>query len=693
MPAIFIIHEEIEVHGKSAPISGAVSFMDADIISGIISGELTALQGDMFVAGVTISLDGGMSVIDGHLQDSAENLIYIESDIQGLEGEVILIPLVVSGDLSVYSGNIIVSDENLVFVDTSLTGLFGELQQVQAALSNVLACVDGYISTLQGEYGVITKTLGAIEGDIHIIQDGDGDYSVNRLRSALEHFEGTIYAQNGSVEKDSFLIPLDGYISLLTEEKTIMSSFMMPFVGIMFDLPVEFDSQQPLYTASGYTVQASTVVQSSIGEFPALTESTASALDDLAFIISVEFFSTAAAEDSVLFTVKRALRSLLNALVSTVSTGEFAASGGSFTYYTDKLVNVLGVLLASEGEVSDELLYALKDRLKSELQAFSDLTALGEFTSVNLSEARIIHALSYTLPYTLSSSVEGSDQLNIGRLMRLVDQMRASGSAISIVEAAAALYTAEWVRDVISLRQGATLLSLVESTSQFFSDVISVIKLLGQSEVVDSTTSALFFLLGLNSDSDVEDTVSSQQEAVAKLLSQGHGALFMLALDDERYIGHVMNTNTDAFSYYKNVEFDALVWSYNDKALYGTKPDGVYVFDSSDDDEGEPIQAYVKTGVINFTSNQLKQMDVAYLGYAGGELRLQVVTTMGGKKQINTYKLLNKPALKTTEGIVKLSKGVRSAYWQFELQNIEGSDFEVDKMTLYPIHLSRSRNS
>jgi hypothetical protein len=39
--------------------------------------------------------------------------------------------------------------------------------------------------------------------------------------------------------------------------------------------------------------------------------------------------------------------------------------------------------------------------------------------------------------------------------------------------------------------------------------------------------------------------------------------------------------------------------------------------------------------------------------------------------------------------MVEVGQGLRSRYWQFELTNVDGGDFELDVLELYPLFLGR----
>jgi hypothetical protein len=70
-------------------------------------------------------------------------------------------------------------------------------------------------------------------------------------------------------------------------------------------------------------------------------------------------------------------------------------------------------------------------------------------------------------------------------------------------------------------------------------------------------------------------------------------------------------------------------------------------------------------------------------------LALKTIATDGGAKVERWYELREKPADEVRESRIKLGKGVKSRYWQFELVNVDGGEFEVDQLHLMPVMLSR----
>lgn len=149
---------------------------------------------------------------------------------------------------------------------------------------------------------------------------------------------------------------------------------------------------------------------------------------------------------------------------------------------------------------------------------------------------------------------------------------------------------------------------------------------------------------------------------------------------DDVIQGWVMNAASQGFSEYQNFPFNSLVEANG--RYYGMSADGLYLLEG-DDDAGEPIEAVVRTGLIDMGSHYLKGAHAAYVGYTStGQMVLKVVTTDQGQKTEWWYELNPATADEMRDGRVMLGRGLRARYWQFEIVNAAGADFDVDDVTL-----------
>ena len=158
-------------------------------------------------------------------------------------------------------------------------------------------------------------------------------------------------------------------------------------------------------------------------------------------------------------------------------------------------------------------------------------------------------------------------------------------------------------------------------------------------------------------------------------------------LGDDVYHGIVLSTEAAAFTEYTEYPFNSL-FTFKGKP-YGVADDGIYLLEGSDD-AGEPIEAAFKTKLTTMRQRALKDARGLYLGYTSdGELVLKVTTTRDGKKREDWYKAQYSGDADFRHNRMKIQRGLRSTYWQFEVANVDGADFEVEDVTILYEVLSR----
>lgn len=187
---------------------------------------------------------------------------------------------------------------------------------------------------------------------------------------------------------------------------------------------------------------------------------------------------------------------------------------------------------------------------------------------------------------------------------------------------------------------------------------------------------------------ELSDTLTmSEAQEFAQLLNGAINDGFIIGIgtiiSGENYTGWVMNANTDAVSRYVQYPFN----SFADLGTtqLGAMDDGIYEL-GGDTDEGVDINAAVLTGRDDFDESVMKRMLKAYLGLAtNGQMYL---TTITNENERRTY-LLDVNNTSVREAKIDLGRGVKSRYWQFEITNVAGSDFEIEAVEWYPVLLTR----
>lgn len=178
-------------------------------------------------------------------------------------------------------------------------------------------------------------------------------------------------------------------------------------------------------------------------------------------------------------------------------------------------------------------------------------------------------------------------------------------------------------------------------------------------------------------------------DAVGAQLTMGvavvDGITFVVFVDSagDVYEGWVLNADTNAVSQYEWGAFNS--FTKFDGAYYGATADGIYEL-TGDDDDGEAIEAFIMTGVSDMEIQFDKRVIRGYIGMrTDGTVLFKTVV---GNNVTRLYKLKS-----TNDAMMSrrlpLGRGVDSYYWQFGLENVNGADFELDGIRLYPVVMGR----
>jgi hypothetical protein len=150
------------------------------------------------------------------------------------------------------------------------------------------------------------------------------------------------------------------------------------------------------------------------------------------------------------------------------------------------------------------------------------------------------------------------------------------------------------------------------------------------------------------------------------------------------YVGWTMNTHNAGVTRYTQFPFHSL--GRLGVGYLGAAADGIYLF-AGEDDAGVAIPASFKLGVQGTEDGRLSLITQAYVS-ARADGQLELLATIDGGEEEYAY-----PLTPLVGGMhpnrVKLGRGLRSAYWQFGLRNVQGADFEVDVLDFVEHQLNR----
>lgn len=164
--------------------------------------------------------------------------------------------------------------------------------------------------------------------------------------------------------------------------------------------------------------------------------------------------------------------------------------------------------------------------------------------------------------------------------------------------------------------------------------------------------------------------------------------MVMLYADGESALGDfstfAMNVSRHGLTSYTNFAFNS--YAAFGEQIIAASSSGLFILGGSKDVTVD-ISAKARTGLSDFGSEFSKRVGSAYIGYrADGNAVLTVLTN---EDEVNLYSLEPRQYLQAHTSRVNLGKGVKGRYWQIEFANENGSDFELDQVTLVGAELRR----
>jgi len=190
----------------------------------------------------------------------------------------------------------------------------------------------------------------------------------------------------------------------------------------------------------------------------------------------------------------------------------------------------------------------------------------------------------------------------------------------------------------------------------------------------------------LSDTAEISDSIAVNW-AVIEALHDGVVFGGSLVLPDGVYTAMVLNTESLGVTEYTNYPFNS--FGRMGQTYLGATDSAIYALNGASDD-GTNIDAVIRSGMTNFGTNLYKRVPRAYLGYTSdGALIMKTLSTSGGVKTERWYELTPRTADAPTGARIKLGRGVKATYWQFELVNKSGADFDISSLQLFPMILNR----
>lgn len=300
-----------------------------------------------------------------------------------------------------------------------------------------------------------------------------------------------------------------------------------------------------------------------------------------------------------------------------------------------------------------------------------DLVSVGTF-------ADVVHMTWFLM---LQDAAATTDEAVAKRtqVAALLDGLLATGAIEGRLSAKAACATVAAIEDMVRAgwaKEAITQAAIVDGAT---ATLKILAPLLDSAHVADDATAGMRLSLVCADSVDVADDLAASMRMMGDL-SDGAMAYVTIRLGGSDYSGWAVNTDLGAATEHRNQQFDSIV-SFKGHH-YAAGPGGIVQITGKTDD-GEPIDAWVRTFLTDFGTQQFKRAPDIYLGLqSDGPMIVKAITRdpVTGVKTEDWYEIVQRQQGGPGTGRFKLGRGLKSIWWGLELRNVDGADFKINQI-------------
>lgn len=336
--------------------------------------------------------------------------------------------------------------------------------------------------------------------------------------------------------------------------------------------------------------------------------------------------------------------------------------------------------------LTNNLLFNLRESLSgvdavtNQAKLACNLTSAASFTDV-------IRAAWHMLLQDEAEALD-SAEYRIRKALALADALVASAVVDGKLTAYAACAVAATLEDSaragwsLNLADQGTLTDAVQNT------LTAMLSLAETATIADSAIGTLRLSLLCDENATVDDSLAANLRLNADLES---GAILYCSfrIGGEEYSGWAMNTDLWAVTQHSNQRFDSIL---SFKGFHYAAGPGGIVQITGDTDDGEDIDAHIRTFLTDFGTHKFKRAPDIFVGLATDGRMLVKARTRDPNTGVLTedwYELVTKQGAGEAQGRAKVGRGLKSTWWGMTLQNIDGADFRLDEIAWRMIVLDR----
>lgn len=283
-------------------------------------------------------------------------------------------------------------------------------------------------------------------------------------------------------------------------------------------------------------------------------------------------------------------------------------------------------------------------------------------------------------------AVDGVLTPSVLALVQVRDALVLTGAAPTSLEAVALIVDALVFADVLAWRERVTVADALAMGDAITAAYQAYAALVDELLLTATLTSSATLVALLRDDLAVDATGAYSFHASAVLRDAVDFGL-RFAIGGEEYIAWSMNLRTRALSKFTNYPFNSFMRIGS--AWYGAADTGLYRL-GGDDDDGDAINARLRLGLSDLGSRRMKRLPEVFIGAAAsGDLLLKVIVPAeaDGAREAHVYRCHMRGADSTRTARVKPGRGLRSVYWDFEVENVDGAAFDIESIEFVPLQL------
>lgn len=294
---------------------------------------------------------------------------------------------------------------------------------------------------------------------------------------------------------------------------------------------------------------------------------------------------------------------------------------------------------------------------------------------------RVVVREALALDWSLGQTV------NVLRTVR--DQLVLANIVETTRQANAAIATALTFGNSMRLGWHHGLADVLRMTGTEASRLAAINRMLNQLEMGDSVSPMVTFAALLR-DNVVFTHAQTGMLDAAVLLRESMRFMVRIRIDGRTFEAWVINTQSKGVSRYTNYPFNSFMQLPGGEWL-GLTDTGLYELDG-DDDDGTPIEASIRLALTDFGSRKAKRMPEMHVAVrTNGELVFKTITTSHeGQRVEDWFRFQMGRATEVREGRAKIARGLASVFWGGTLVNVNGADFQLEKLEWRPMSLSAS---